>query len=249
VPESQDRLAAALAEITVRLVDDHDVDTVLRLVTAACADLLGAAATGVLVVDPRGGTQVVSASDDRSRFVELLQAQTEQGPCVECVRTGSVVHSADLRQDVRRWPAFVPEAVTSGFLAIHAIPLHLDGLAVGGLNLLFTAPRALRLPETRLAKVLADLTVLGLSQERAPRRADLLVERTLRALDDRVLLDHATGLVSGALDVDPEVAKTAIRDHARRTGRPVHEVARAVTDGALEAAELVVRPGGSGNSS
>jgi GAF domain-containing protein len=223
----------------VRLVDDHDVDTVLRLVTGACADLLGAAAIGVLVVDPRGGVRVVSASDDRSRFLELLQAQSEQGPCVECVRTGSAVHSADLRQDADRWPDFVPEALATGFLAVHATPLRLDGRAVGGLNMLYTAPRSPRPQEARLAGVLADLTVLGLSQERDPRRADLLVERTLRALDDRVLLDHATGLVAGTLDVDPDRARTAIRDHASRTGRPVHEVARAVTDGVLAAAALL----------
>jgi GAF domain-containing protein len=239
VPESHDRLVDALAEITERLVGDHDVDTVLRLVTGACADLLGAAAIGVLVRDPRGGTRVVSASDDRSRFVELLQAHTEQGPCVECVRTGSTVHAPDLRQDVERWPAFVPQALASGFFAIHAFPLTVDGRAVGGLNLLYTEPRELRPPEARLATVLADLTVLGLSQERDPRRADLLVEHTLRALDDRVLLDHATGLVAGTLDVDPDVARTAIRDHAGRTGRPVRQIARAVTDGVLAPADLV----------
>lgn len=169
VPESQDRLATTLAEITVRLVDDHVVDTVLRLVTGACADLPGAAAIGVLVVDPRGGPQVLSASDDRSRFVELLQAQTDQGPCVECVHDGSPVHSADLRQDARRWPEFVPEAVAVGFLAVHAIPLRLVGRAVNGLNLLYDTPRTFELPEVRLAEVLADLTVLGLSQERDPR--------------------------------------------------------------------------------
>jgi GAF domain-containing protein len=244
VPEPQDRLARALAGITTMLVDDHDVDAVLRLVTGACADLLDVAATGVMVTDPRGGVQVVSASDDRSRFVELLQAQTDQGPCVECMRTGSVVVSTDLRDDVDRWPEFGPEALAVGFRAVHAIPMTLDGRTVGGLNLLHTEPRTLSSPESRLAQVLADLTVLGLSQERDPRRTDLLVERTLTALNDRVLLDHATGLVAGTLDLDPDQARAVIRDHATEVGRPAAGIARAVIDGTLDPTELAVRSTG-----
>jgi GAF domain-containing protein len=244
VPETQDRLASALAGITAKLVDDHDVDVVLRSVTGACADLLDVAATGVMVTDPRGGVQVVSASDDRSRFVELLQAQTDQGPCVECMRTGTVVVSADLRHDVDRWPEFAPEALATGFRAVHAIPMRMDGRTVGGLNLLHTEPRALSSSESRLAQVLADLTVLGLSQERDPRRADLLVERTLTALNDRVLLDHATGLVAGTLDLRPDQARAVIRDHAAEVGRPVAEIARAVIDGTLDLTGSAVPPTG-----
>jgi GAF domain-containing protein len=235
-----------MAGITAMLVDDYDVDAVLRLVTKACVDLLDVTATGVMITDPRGGVQVVAASDDRSRFVELMQAHTDEGPCVDCMRTGSIVVAADLRQEADRWPVFVPEALAVGFRAVHAIPMAMNGRTVGGLNLLHAEPRELSPSESRLAQVLADLTVLGLSQERDPRRADLLVERTLIALDHRVLLDHATGMVAGALDLDPEQARAVLREHATAVGRPMAEVARAVTTGELDLATLPTRPPATG---
>src|SRR4051794_30214288 len=82
VPDIRDpQLAGALVELTTRLVDGTDATTVLRSVTDTGAALLRAAATGVMVLDPRGGIEVVAASDRPARFVEVLQTQTAQGPC------------------------------------------------------------------------------------------------------------------------------------------------------------------------
>jgi len=240
VPGVQDQIAVALSEITTGLADGRDTDSVLGMVTSACARLLGASATGVLLRDPRGGIRVVSASDERARFVELLQAQSEEGPCVECVRDGAAVSVADLAEESDRWPVFGPAAVRAGYRAVHAIPMRLDGRVVGGLNVLYTHPTAWVPWQDRLGRVLADLAVLGLSQEGDVRRVDRLAERTLTALNDRVRLAHAIGMVAGALDVDTEHARAAILDHARRHGRPVRDVAGAVTDGSLDPATLAL---------
>jgi hypothetical protein len=74
-----------LAEITAGLVEDPDSPDVLGLVTEAGIELLGTAATGVMTVDPRGGLEVMAASDENAGFIELLQSQVDQGPCVDCV--------------------------------------------------------------------------------------------------------------------------------------------------------------------
>jgi hypothetical protein len=91
---------------SARLVDGPDSGTVLRLVTDAGTELLGSTGTGVMLTDPRGGVEVVAASDERSRFVELLQTQVEQGPCLDCIATSTVVTSADLAAEGARWTDF-----------------------------------------------------------------------------------------------------------------------------------------------
>lgn len=87
------------------LVDYPEVAAVGRMTVRACTELLGADAAGLMLQDPRGGLRVVAATDEQARFVEMLQSQTDQGPCVECVRIGSIVAISDLADEAHRWPA------------------------------------------------------------------------------------------------------------------------------------------------
>ncbi|MEU4448560.1 GAF and ANTAR domain-containing protein [Actinosynnema sp. NPDC050801] len=238
MPGVPDQIAVALSEITAGLADGRDADSVLTMVTSACTRLLAASATGVLLVDPRGGIRVVSASDERARFVELMQTHADQGPCVDSIRDDAAVDSVDLTEDLDRWPVFGPAAVRAGYRSIHAIPMRLDGRAVGGLNVLYTRATPWAAWQAKLGRVLADLAVLGLSQEGDVRRVDRLAERTLTALNDRVQLAHAIGMVAGALAIDTDQARRAILDHARAHARPVRDIARAVTDGSLDPASV-----------
>ncbi|MBB5958619.1 GAF domain-containing protein [Saccharothrix tamanrassetensis] len=242
MPGVHDQIASELSELTASLVGQHDADSVLRLVTAACTKLLGASATGVMMVDPRGGISVVSASDERARFVELLQSQIDQGPCVDCIRGDVDVGCPDLAAELDRWPSFGQAAFDTGFRAIHAVTLRLDGRPVGGLNLLYTRTAHWETWQERLGRVLGDLAVLGLSQERDPSRMHRLAERTLTALNDRVLLAHATGLVAGVLDTDTGQARSLISDYAARRHDPLRDVARAIVDGGVDPAALRPTP-------
>ncbi|WP_089955765.1 GAF and ANTAR domain-containing protein [Lentzea xinjiangensis] len=229
----RDEVVPALSELTASLTNRHEPDAVLRQVTAACTRLLGASAIGVMLSDPRGGIRVVSASDERSRFVELLQTQVDEGPCVDCIKDGIAVASENLAAD-DRWPAFRPAALDAGYRAIRAVPMRLDGQTVGGLNLLYLEPVTLELWQQRLGEVLADLAVPGLSQEAGPPRVHRLTERTLTTLNDRVQLAHAVGLVAGTLDIRVDDARDLIVDHARERGTRVRDVARALTNGELD---------------
>jgi GAF domain-containing protein len=121
------------------VVDDFrpQLADTLAAITAA---VLGAASTGVMLADPRGGIEVVAATDEHAMLVEVLQAQTEQGPCVDCIRKNTLVTEFDLSRARLRWPQFAPAATAAGYHAIIAVPMRLHALPVGGLNLLYTDP-------------------------------------------------------------------------------------------------------------
>lgn len=227
-----------LSELTASLVDGHDADSVLRLVTSACERLLGAEAIGVVLTDPRGGLSVMAASDERTRFLELLQQQNDEGPCVECVHTGVPVDCPDLEADPR-WPSFRPAALNAGFRAIHAVPLRLGGRGVGAVNLFFADRTEWEPWKQRLSQVLADLGVVGLSQDRDPARTHRLVTQTLTTLNDRVLLAHAVGMVAGALDLGTDEARALIASYVRLAGSTTKTVAQGLTSGELAAEELL----------
>lgn len=241
VTTAEEQVSITVAGITARLAARHDGLTILGSVTDACRTLLAADATGVLISDPRGGLEVIAASDENARFTELLQTQTDQGPCVDCLVENAVTTSVDLDADERRWPEFVPRATGAGYRSMFAFPLRLIDRAVGGVNLLYTSRTDLAEAELRLGQALADLAVLGLTQERDQRRVDRLAEQTLTTLNDRVHIGQAVGIVAGSLDITPDDARARLTDHSRHTGQSLRDVAKAVTDGALDPRDLGAR--------
>jgi hypothetical protein len=242
VPPTQDVISDTIAAISARLAARHDGLAILRAVTDACASLLSAHATGVLIADPRGGLEVVAASDERAWFVEMLQANTEEGPCVDCIAGNSVVVTAELDADGGRWPRFTSAVLEAGFVSVHAFPLRLMERAVGGLNLFYGTPTRLPPAQLKLGQALADLAVLGLTQERDERRVERLAEQTLTALNDRAHVGHAVGMIAGTLGVPPDTARALLSAHSTATGRSLRELAHAITSGSLAPRDLNGHP-------
>jgi GAF domain-containing protein len=231
--------ADTFAAITASLVVEPEVGAVLVLVTEACTTLLGAAAAGVILVDPRGGTEVVAATDERATLVELLQSQLEQGPCVDCIREDTVISDLDLHRARLRWPQFAPAAVAAGYGAVIAVPMRLEHRPVGGLNLLYADPPPVQGWRGNVARALADLAVLALVQDRGQRRANRLVVHTLATVNDRAHQSQAIGMVAAATGLDPDQARVAVRAYALQVNLPLPQVARAITDTHLDPAALI----------
>src|SRR6266511_808464 len=105
------QLAEAFVELADTLVDDFDVVDFLHQVSVRCAQVLGVSAVGVLLTDLRGALRVVDASTEQTRLLELLQSQTDEGPCPECFHTGRPVAVADLATATSRWSRFAAQAV------------------------------------------------------------------------------------------------------------------------------------------
>src|SRR5437667_5168126 len=161
------QLAEAFVELADTLVDDFDLMDFLHRVTVRCADVLGVAAAGLLLTDQRGVLRVVAASTEQTLLLELLQMQTNEGPCPDCFHTGQPVAVADLSAVGDRWPRFVPQARLIGFASAHALPMRLRAEVIGALNLFHSRPGALS-PETiRLGQALADVANIALPQARA----------------------------------------------------------------------------------
>jgi transcriptional regulator with GAF, ATPase, and Fis domain len=230
---SERQLAEAFVALADTLVDDFDVVDFLHELTVRCAQVLGVSAAGVLLADQRGALRVVAASTEQTRLLELLQSQTDQGPCPECFHTGRPIAVADLSTPTaaRRWPRFVAEAHTVGFASVHALPMRLRTDVIGALNLFGTEPGALDGNTIRLAQALADVATIGLLQQRAIRQRDTLAEQLQTALNSRVVIEQAKGVIAERRHVDMDQSFTLLRTTARTSNRRLSELARAVVDG------------------
>ena len=192
------KLADVFVEMADTLVDEFDVIDFLHVLTERCVQLLGVSAAGLLLTDQRDSLQVVAASSERTRLLELFQLQTDQGPCVDCFRTGQPVSVADL-PSAGRWPRFTAAAAEVGFAAVHALPMRLRTEIIGALNLFDTNPGALDEDKLRIGQALADVATIGLLQQRAIHRRDTLTEQLQTALNSRVLIEQAKGVLAERL--------------------------------------------------
>src|SRR5690349_4973595 len=230
VEMAQTLLADVFIELADTLVDDFDLLEFLNRLTERCVELLDVAAAGLLLTDGQGALQVVAASSERTRLLELFQLQTDQGPCLDCFRTGTPVSVTDLPAS-DRWPRFTAAAAEVGFAAVHALPMRLRTEVIGALNLFDVAAGPLDADKVRLGQALADVSTIGLLQQRAIHRRDVVTEQLQTALNSRVLIEQAKGLLAERLHVNVDDAFTILRNASRSHNRPLSNLAQAIVDG------------------
>jgi GAF domain-containing protein len=229
---TQERLAEVFVELADTLVDDFDVVDFLSTLAQVSVELVGVEAAGLMLSDMRGDLQVVASSNEKAHLLELFELQQDQGPCVECFRTGQPLTNVVLPDD--RWPSVSAAALDAGLRSCHAIPLRLRENVIGALNLFGADVRRLSETDVALARALGDIATIGLLQERAIRDHVVLVEQLQSALNSRVLIEQAKGALGERTGLDMDKAFNAIRSHARHHGQSLNAVATAVVNGTLD---------------
>jgi GAF domain-containing protein len=232
-------LAKAFVTLADTLVADYDVIEMLHQLTIECVDLLEVDAAGLLLSDQRGTLQMAAASTEQARVVELFELQSDEGPCLDCFRTSRPIAAPDLR-DMTEWPRFIAHTLETGYRSVYAVPMRLRNETIGALNLFRVHPGVLALDELRIAQALADVATIGILQERTLRRREVLAEQLQVALNSRIIIEQAKGVLAERGKLDMALAFDVLRGHARSTNQRLSDVALGVVDGTT--AEAILRP-------
>jgi GAF domain-containing protein len=232
-------LARTFVELADTLVDDFDVVDLLTRLADRCVEMLDVAAAGIMLAVPDGQLRVMGSSSEAMRVLELFEIQAQEGPCLDCHRTGLPVLNADLAAANGRWPLFTAEALAAGFGSVHALPMRLRGSVIGALNL-FRVGRGEMAPEdVEIAQAFADVATIALLQSRAAREAQVINEQLTSALSSRVAIEQAKGIVSERLSLDMDESFAVLRNHARSHNLRLAVVANDVIVGTLAAPALI----------
>jgi GAF domain-containing protein len=232
-------LAETFVMLADTLVDDYDVVELLDRLVQACVELLGVTAAGLLLIDQEGGLAVVASSSEEMRLLEIFQLQQNEGPCLNCIQFGRPVTTPDLSAEKQRWPVFVEAALSAGFGTVAAMPLRLRETTIGGLNL-FSAPgRVLGEADQRVAQALADVATIGILQQRSAHRTSLLAEQLQSALNSRVAIEQAKGVLAERHGLGFDAAFAVLRAHARDHNLKLKDVAVGVVRGEIDPATTV----------
>lgn len=225
-----EKLATAFVSLADTLVDDFDFVDLLYELVYTCVDVLDAAAAGLLLASKNGGLHVVAASSEGARTLELFQIQSQEGPCLDCFRSGSPVRSERLDGSETRWPQYALAAAEQGYLRALALPMRLRGQVIGALNLLGDADvPSIGEQAIPVAQAMADVATIAILTERMASNRDLLNEQLHVALESRVLIEQAKGTLATRLDITHDEAFALLHQRARGQQRRLREVAAEVT--------------------
>jgi GAF domain-containing protein len=247
--DREESIGLAFVDLADTLVDDYDVIDFVQRLTVRCVSLLGVSEAGVVLANPDEGLSVLASSSERMRILELLEVQASDGPCLDCWRTGVAVREDRLETARDRWPNFVPAALEAGFRSVYAVPLRLRSERIGALNLFADQTSGLSSGDERLAQAMADVATIGILHERYLRQHQALAEQLEVALNSRVALEQAKGVVAQQAGTHMDEAFVLLRSYARHHNLRLSAVASDVIAGNLDAAFLRVHGPGSTDSS
>jgi GAF domain-containing protein len=236
--EREQLLLRTLVGLAESLVSNFDVVEVLTLLSDRCVDALDVNAAGIMLASPAGALRVVASSSETMRTLELFEQQSSEGPCQDCFRSGSPVASSSFADMHARWPRFGPRAREAGFEAVHALPMHVRERTVGALNLFRTAATVIPQADLEAAQALADVATIAILQHRDAAAAHIVNEQLQQALNSRLTIEQAKGMLAERTGTHPEQAFQLLRGYARNRNRPIADVCLAVIDDTINTADL-----------
>ncbi len=221
------------------LVADFDVSDFLSMLAEQCVELLRVSAASVILVDPDGGLRVAATSSERAELLELFAVETDDGPCIDCVRGGAPVSCADLRVETRHWPRFTAAARECGFRAVHAVPMRLRDQVIGVLTFLGVDPGDPDREDIELGQALADVATIGILQQRTIERRDEVTGQLQTALRSRIVIEQAKGVLAQRGGLSMDEAFRHLRSYARARQLRLTDLATAITTGTVDPAAIL----------
>jgi GAF domain-containing protein len=191
-----------------------------------------------MLIAPEGELRVMASSSETMRVLELFEIQNQEGPCLDCVRTGQPVVNQDLAAVNGRWPRFVVEAMAAGFHSVHAVPMRLRGSVIGALNLFSVQSGGLAEADVEAAQAMADVATIAVLQHRAALEAQVVNEQLSHALNSRIVIEQAKGMVAERESLNMELAFAVLRNHARNHNLRLVDLARDIIGSGVAVSSL-----------
>jgi GAF domain-containing protein len=218
--EALERSLSALRERTA----GDALDDALEHVIMGARQLFDASGAGIMLVDESSVLAFVAATDEPGQLLERRQEQIGEGPCVDSLTFDRVVCTADLRDD-ERWAALTPDVAAAGVRAVLGVPIRTAEVPVGSLNVYRNHPSDWSRSEITALQAYAGLLESLLAAALQARDRGRLAEQLQHALNHRVVIERAVGVIMGRENIDAVTAFNRLRTIARSAERKVADVA------------------------
>jgi GAF domain-containing protein len=225
VPEADRHPPALGRHLFNLLIDSPDLDAYLGEVVRLIADVVTPAAGCAITAQRDGRPFTLSSSNDIARRIDELQYDAGHGPCLDALRTGTVVQVDDLVRD-GRWDTYRDGAAARGIASSLAVPLTVDGETVASLNLYASAPGAFDGPHRMHAVAFGAQCSAALRLALSQLHSAQVQQHLGPALESRSVIDQAIGILMGQQGCTAAAGFDALRRASQRTNRKLRDIAR-----------------------
>jgi GAF domain-containing protein len=223
------RINAAFVTVADTLTTDYDMVDLLHTLVFECAGILAMESGGLMLADGNGHLQLMTSTSEAADLVEIMQLAAAAGPCIDCFRTGAAVSVGEISES-EQWPEFRTAAMGQGFRSVLATPMKLRGKILGTMNLFGTAGGEVSARDAAVAQALADVATIGLIQERVIQDGHLVEGQLHRALDSRIMIEQAKGVIANELSLSMDAAFNLIRKYSRDRNLTIRSVSEQVSN-------------------
>lgn len=225
----QDALVRVLRRFTRTMTSGYDMPEALYDLSDSVVEVLDATAAGVALLDG-DDLRFVTATSEQGEEAERTQERFQEGPCLDSIRANQPVPVNDIRTGHDRWPRYAPAVERTGLRAMVGLPLVLGDRRVGSLNVYCDQPRDWTEQAISAGSVLADIGAAYVLNASKRAQSQRTAEQLQTALDTRVVIEQAKGVLAERLGISTEEAFQRIRSAARRQRTKLADVCRRVID-------------------
>ncbi len=217
-------LAETFAEVARILLDDeNDVDTTLeRICHLAVTTVENCETAGISIIEA-GRITSLSMTDDLPRIVDEIQAETQEGPCIDAIKHQNVFITGSLSHE-QRWTDFSQRAHDeTGVESVLALRLFANEGTMGALNLYSSIPAAFDDQDIAVGSVFAAHAAVALA---GAKRWEHLEAKAA----SRDVIGMAKGIVMARENISDDEAFDILRRASQRMNIKLRDVAARVVN-------------------
>jgi GAF domain-containing protein len=221
-----------LRDLSRLVLRDETLETTLqRIVEVADRAIPDTVGVSITLKNKHAPYTAVTTSP-QVKAIDEQEYAVDEGPCIEAMETGEV-HVLDDVATESRWPRFVEVCRAEGLGSVLGVPLRVAGETYGAMNVYALASSAFTGDHRAAALLLGDQAGVALANSRTYDECNQRIAQLQEALDSRVIIEQAKGVLMAADRIDAEAAFDRLRTRSQRENRKLRAVAEEVVASVL----------------
>jgi GAF domain-containing protein len=229
VNEPQEPLADELSDLAGLLQTDESLETMLGHVAAIAVRAIPSCDAAGVTLFEQDVVTTAAASGPLVHRVDEHQYVTDEGPCLESLRTGEIRRSPSLADDTR-WPKFRGPTLDEGVVSCLSLPLAIGNHGTGGVLNLYSQSRPFEEVDEEIGRRFMPPASVAVANARAYAKAHAVIEQLQEALRSRDVIGQAKGIIQARERCGPDAAFDRLRNLSQHRNIKLRDLARAVVD-------------------